>query len=360
MFKLKIAFLAAIILCAGTALIDARAQTRDELASARQDVAEFEARLVQLRLAAKNESELRMAEKSQRAIRAFFDGLDGSAMRVAAIEMLDTRYVSVVSRELTAKLLGPLIRDADQAVRSRAAKAIGYNNCGAQYFDELTGMLNGEPSTDALRNIAYAMGRSGHQAFVPYLVELLNHADADVRSTALFELNRLAPKQAVAHNLRLLDDEQPSVRSGATQNLVRFPGRSAITAVEGMLADKDYSVRERAVVALGEMRSARSADVIAKRLSDEDHRVRGHAALVLGQLHATRHAPSMAALLNDEDVVARRYATKAFGAMGAPEFIEDLRPLLNDADDQVREYAAAAIAELEDLTAGRDNQGNAE
>ncbi|MFN3150513.1 HEAT repeat domain-containing protein [Bremerella sp.] len=347
MWKRKIAILAVFFMGVGPAVFDAQGQTGDELAQARQRVAEFETPLVQQLLAAKNDNEIRDSEEFRSVIRDFFAGLDASATRVAATELLDSRYVYIVNSEFAAQLLGPLIRDADPVVRARAARAIGYNHCGAQYADELIAMLDGEPSADALVNVAYAMGGSGHQPFVIHLVKLLSHADAKVRSAALLELTRLSPKQAFDHNLRLLNDGQPSVRSAAIQNLAQYPVESSLMHVERKLNDEDPSVRERAVWVLGQMTSTRSADVIAKRLSDADHLVRGRAALVLGQLHATRHAHDVATLLKDEDVVVRRYATQAFGAMGEPRYIEDLRPLLGDADGQVRKYAAEAIRELE-------------
>lgn len=339
--------LAVLFLGGGPIVFDAQGQTGESLTQARQSVAEFESSMMQQLLAAKNDEELRDSETFRGAIRVFFAGLDDSAMRLAAVDLLDRRYVYIVNRDLAAELLGALIRDAEPIVRVRAAKAIGYNECGAQYVDELIAMLDGKPSIETLVNVAYAMGRSGHQPFVKHLEELAGHADARVRSTASFELTRLAPQQAFNHNLRLLNDGQPSVRRAAIQNISRCPEGRSIMRLERMLNDKDGSVRERAVWALGQLHADDSADAVAMLLSDADHHVRARAALVLGQMHANRHAQRIAGLLTDQDVVVRRYASQAMGAMGLPRYIEKLRPLLNDTDDQVRNYAAMAIEQLE-------------
>ena len=353
-YNFKLAILVVFFVSVGPAALDAQGQTGEAMSQARQRVAEFEKPLLQQLLAVKGDDNLRDSEKFRTAIVEFFSGLDDSAMRVAAMELLDSRYVYIVSGEIATELLGPLIRDTDPAVRVRAARAIGSNTCGKQYARELIAMLDGDPPTDALVSVTYAMGRSKHQPFVSHLVKLLDHADAEVCSAASFELTRLAPKQALEHNLRLLKDGQPRVRRAAIQNLIVLPGKNVIMSIERMLDDEDSNVRERAVWALGQMHSTGSADVVAKQTSDSDSHVRARAADVLGQLHAKQHVKILAALLKDEDVVVRRYATQAFGAMGEQQFIKYLHPQLSDADDQVREYAAEAIHQLETVSVSQE------
>ena len=338
----------AVLFIAGSPVgFGAQGEPIDALADARQRVADFEKPLMQGLLDGTNDDELRDSEKTRNAVRNFFADLDNRALRLAAMDLLDDRYVYLANPELTAELLGPLIRDPDADVRVRAANAIGYNACGAKYADELIAMLDGEPSADALVGVAYAMGRSGYQPFATHLEGVLRHPDPEVRSSALFELTVLNPEKALRHNLRLLEDPDPSVRRRAIQNFTLAPEEKVFAPLAGMLEDEDPRVRERAVWALGQMHVNDAADAIARRLSDADHHVRSRAALVLGQMRATPHADAVAKLLDDENVVVRRYATQAMGMMRDPRFVERLRPLLKDEDDQVRERAAEAIGQLE-------------
>lgn len=324
---------------------DVHAQAGDEPSQARLKVYEFETRIYQ-KIHGNNgtDSTLRDSEETRNSIRHFFAGLENSGQRLEAIGMLDSRYEYIVTPGIAAELLGPLIRDADPTVRARAARAIGYNGCGAQYATELIAMLEGDPTADALINVARAMGTSGHQPFVPHLEKMLGNANHEVRSNASSALTRLAPMTAFNHNLRLLEDEAPSVRSAAIENIAHPPGNVIVTSLMRMLNDKDPAVRETAVRVLGEMNVTTSADAIRERLSDENHHVRAQAALVLGQMR--QHSWDVAALLKDRDVVVRRKAAIAMGLMAAPRYIENLRPLLNDEDDQVREYAWKSISQL--------------
>ena len=173
-------------------------------------------------------------------------------MKIAAMDMLDSRYVYSVNRNTAVELLGPLIRDTDPAVRERAAHAVGYNGCGKNYAKELIAMLKGDSSPEGVTAVAYAMGRSRHRPFLPYLVKLLRHTNPVVRSKVAFELTRLSSKEAYEHNLRLLSDDEPVVRVSAVQNLALTKDRRSIGPIERLLNDKDPHVRERALWALGE------------------------------------------------------------------------------------------------------------
>ncbi|MGJ8655826.1 MAG: HEAT repeat domain-containing protein [Akkermansiaceae bacterium] len=287
-------------------------------------------------------------EPYQKKIREFFAGLKSGEMRMEAISMLDSRYVYIANRELAAELLGPLIRDADESVRARAAKAIGYNRCAVKYSKELIALLDGEPDQETLINVAYAMGSSEHQAFVPHLETMLSHANSRVRAGAANALAYLAPDRAFNHQLRLLEDKDPWVRKAAVRNISRTPGNATVTFLVKMLEDEEPAVREQAVRSLGEMKAASSADALKECLSDMNHGVRYQATLALGEIK--QHAQHVARLLNDENVVARRGATIAMGLMGESRYIENLRPLLSDEDEQVRNAAKKSISQLEALT----------
>lgn len=349
-----------VFLAAGFGAGFAAAQTepsREAMKAARQKVWAFEMPLVQ-RILQEDAVNPRQAPDVQQAVRAFFAKLNGSAEKIAAIGMLDSRYVYVAPKELAADLLGPLLRDPDPGVHIRAARAVGYHHCGAMYVDELNALLADDPPAETLTVLAYALGRSGHQPFVATLQEWLRHREPQVRAAASSALTSLAPESALDPNLRLLKDESVQVRKAAVQNLAGSSEPQAAEAIERLLDDESHEIRERAVWALGQMERSKSADPIAARLQDPHHRVRGRAAEVLARLHATEHADAVAALLADRDIVARRYAAQAVGRLGLPRHIELLRPLLNDHDEQLRKYTATSLRRLEAIQA-RGNPGAA-
>jgi HEAT repeat protein len=318
-----------------------------ELEAARRKVYQFERPLAEKITDQFGEADVRLSPEYQKPIRKYFAELASGPMKLAAIEMLDNRYVHIVERKLAAELLGPLVRDADPHVKARAAKAIAYNDCGAAYADELIAMLQGTPSQEAIVNVAAAMSKTDHEAFVPHLEHWTEHPAGEVRIAVGMALAMLVPETAFEQYLRLLHDPTTRVRKVAVQQLPHCKDQRALALTEQMLHDPEPEVRERAVWTLGVMRSQNSGAVIARLLADPHHHVRGRAAEVLGKLQTAEHAPAIAALLNDDNVVVRRYAVMGLGHMQQAKYLDVLRPLLNDADDLIRRNAAESIEQIE-------------
>ena len=294
--------------------------------------------------------ELRDEPEFQAEVRRFFAGLDSSEERLEALKLLYGRYIYIVNHELAADLLEPLIRDADPAVRSRAARAISSNDCSERYAKELIALLDGEPSIPVLLNVALAMGNSDHQAFAPYLEKMLDHPATKVRWSALRALTWLSPMTAFEYNVRFLDDEEPSVRSVAVENLATPQLNVVIIALTRKLGDDDRGVRATAARALGQMKAATAADALKDLLVDEDRDVRTEAAVALGELRA--HPWEVKNLLKDPDGKVRQFTAKAMGNMMADRYIDYLEPLLDDDYPEVRESAAESIKKLKALPPG--------
>jgi HEAT repeat protein len=343
-----------LVLVASLPIVEATGRTDEESEAstrARERVAAFETHMWKSHSGVNDDTRIHESPEVRTAVREFFTALDGPDVRIAAMDLLDRRYVYLVDQATAAELLGPLIRDDDPAVRTRAAKAIAYNDCGARYAKELIAMLDGDPPADRLVSAARAMGRSKHRPFVPHLERLFAHAEAGVRTAASDSLTRLAPEVTFDLNVQLLDDPDTLVRRTAVRNLPRSGDPRAAALVEAALDDPAPEVREDAVLTLRYLASPRSIDAIARTLADPHPYVRSKAAQVLGRLQAKRHAAAVAALLDDSSIVVRRIATIALGEMGERRFVESLKPLLNDPDEQIRDYAAKSIGQLEDAGA---------
>lgn len=319
---------------------------RSAMERARQRVAAFEREALSRMPAPGAPNEGVAPPDLQADIRFFFDGLQNAHERIAAIEMIDSRYVKVIDGDLAADLLGPLVRDEDPVVREAAADAIAYVGCGARYRTELLAMVSGEAAKKPSIAAIGAMSRSGHRPFLTRLGELVGDDDPNVRIAAARSLTGIDPAAGYEVNVRLLEDAYAPVRRAAIQNLAWSPNPKAIETVEAQLEDTSPIVREEAVLVLGRMKSRASADLIAKRLADAHPHVRSHAAEALGRMQLTKHAPAIAELLADEDVVVRRYATIALGDMGDAKYIEQLTPLRDDEDEQIRRNAERSIEQL--------------
>lgn len=214
-----------------------------------------------------------------------------SVEKIAAMDLLDNRFVYVVTPETASKVVGPLIRDDDPSVRARAAHAIGYNRCGADHAKPLLAMLEGKPPTATLVNVAFAMGRSGHEAFVPSLIGMLDHDSEAVRSKAMFELSVLSSDHAYEHNVKLLKDTAANVRKTAVQLLPQYQSTRekrlrVIELAEDMLGDENAGVRESAIRALGQLESRESVERIKPLLEDDNRNVRRVAGEVIEKLQS--------------------------------------------------------------------------
>ncbi len=163
-----------------------------------------------------------MAEREAR-MRAHFAALETPAEKIAAIGMLNSRYVYVLERPANGALAAPLMSDPDRGVRIAAAEAIAYNDAGAAYADVLRRLL-AEDDVEVRCAALWAMGRSRDDSFLPDITACQADAHADVRIAASDSLRVLLVSLPQPSDLsplleRGLDDPDPRVRWRLLQNL---------------------------------------------------------------------------------------------------------------------------------------------
>jgi HEAT repeat protein len=325
------------ILVALACSLPALSASGQESQAARQRVWEFE-------------TSLHAAPRAERAekVRQFFASLKDSNMRIAAVDMMDSRYVYVVPRSVMSEVLRELFKDPDLRVRSRAARAVGYNGLGKDHAEALLALLkDGDDQTNG--NVFYAMARSGDVRFKVPLREFLKDPVPGMRASAGWALWTLDPS-TVKDVEFLLSDPEPTVRRG----VVWFLGTSE--KAPALLRDPDAQVRAETARVLGDMKDRRHIPGIAPLLADRDVHVRARAAVALATLGSSAHGDAIEKLmLEDEDVVVRRYATDALAQLRLMKHLPGLRRALKDEDEQVRNRAARAIKLIENLELSPDS-----
>jgi HEAT repeat protein len=288
-------------------------------------------------------------------VRTFFNGLKDRETKIAAIGMMDSRYVYHIPKELTAELLGKLLKDPDKKVRDRAAHALGYNGLGGRFADDLLAMLD-KADAATKQSVIYAIGRGEDKRFVPALKKLMHDADRNVQMQAAFQLSWRPAEEVAAEFRKLLDHPDEGIRAVGLHNLARYSGEKPplpLSDLEKYLDDPSQNMRLTAIESLALRGGPGSAARLAKLLDDPSPYIRTQVLKTLGGLKATSQAEAVVKRLADDDVVVRRHAVIAMEFVGKDRAAE-LRPFLKDEDYQVRQHAARILGLFRDRAAAPD------
>jgi len=255
-------------------------------------------------------------ERAQRIV-AWFAAQDTSLGKIAAIGMINDRYVTVVPPAIVTDLVAPLLSDPDVDVRTCAAQALPPEACEA-HGDKLERLLT-EPAFEAKEAALHAMGRSGAPRFAIVIAARMRDADPRVRIAAAWGW-RWYVDNASRALVPLLRDSDPEVRRAAAQDLGPSLGRSGEAVQEALfhaLDDADARVRAAAVTSL-----TWSRDALSRLLP----------------------------LAGDADRDVRAAVAQAIGAVGNFYTARELEPLLRDPEAHVRYHALTAALNLRNAT----------
>ena len=209
------------------------------------------------------------------------------------------------------------------------------------------------------------------------LVNLLSHAQEQVRGAAVTALAELGPegtREAVATGLR---DPSPRVRTFAMQTAGRLGLAASLPAVRNAVNDAEASVRIATFSTLGLSKAPGAVALVRRGLEDHDHiaqlvareamirlnqalplqplleaardfspAVRGAALGILGRLKDRSALPVLTLGLHDPDASVRSFAAGALGELGIPSAVPPLLEALNDEDPYVRNFAASSLGRL--------------
>jgi HEAT repeat protein len=170
-------------------------------------------------------------------------------------------------------------------------------------------------------------------------IELLQHADHNVRGRAALTLRTLGDVRAVDALIRALCTEpNPFVRENITAALVSV-GDAALPPLIQLLGDASRAVRHNAAHALSKIGDARAVDALIDTLQDPDVMVISKAAFALGQIGDLRAIPALVRLLGHESRELQSTLASVLERFGLPA-VPQLLETLEDQHWQAREHAA--------------------
>ncbi len=204
----------------------------------------------------------------------------------------------------------------------------------------------------ALRSLAIQkLGRLGDAKAVPFLVELLEDPDAQVRVLALEALAGIGDPRCLAGFLERFRDSQPVVVATAAREVVRFDAAAAIPALFQALRHRTAGVRDQAARAferLVRFESGFDPDAPAEEREQvilrweswwEGARAQTPLAWWIGALRAS-------------DARMRKNAAMALRDQRSREAIPPLLDALADPQESVRLHAGLALSSITGLTFG--------
>jgi HEAT repeat protein len=187
--------------------------------------------------------------------------------------------------------------------------------------------------TSAARRHAAVAGHAGDE---PTARSLLEHADPEVRASAL---NALARMGAITDDDlgRALNDPSATVRRRAL-----VPAVHTAIDLTGHLHDPDLSVVEQAAWALGEREDRAAVDALVEATRHDDALVREAAVAALGAIQDERGLPAILRATEDKPAIRRR-AVLALAAFAGDDVDAALARAAEDRDWQVRDAAEVIL-----------------
>ncbi len=185
-----------------------------------------------------------------------------------------------------------------------------------------------------------------HERLAAYLLQLLEHAEPQVRLNVLERIARLAPTGAMsALQERLRMEKVPAVRGGLLRTLCAVAETDAFDQVFPYLESADAEERRGAMVGLlsyGGIDGVLNAGAHLNGLIDSaDSAERRLAAQVLGEVGIASFYRPLLRLLNDPDLSVRQAAIQASGRLKNPRLLSPL--LMSFSVPSLKKSAISAI-----------------
>ncbi len=239
-------------------------------------------------------------------------------------------------------------------------------------FDTVLEDLMKNPSAAIRARAALASGRTGKDAAIPALIDLLEKdSDAKVRAAATFALGEIESIKGADALLSVLKmpETAPEVRARALEAAGKIAvavaladkkkseelGAAILTVLddEGVKPKPDTETILLGLTAILRARPENGEFIAAKFLTASDARIRADAANTLSRLRAKNAAePLRAILFKDKDPIARANAARALGAAEDKDAFDLLVGVaLNGEDARVRVSSIRSLANLKDARA---------
>lgn len=138
-------------------------------------------------------------------------------------------------------------------------------------------------------DLAYALGKIGHERGIKILEKLATDEHANVRFRSAYSLGLIGSESAIPILEKMTHDtykigEHAVVRAYAVQALGRFPYEASVRTLGRLVEDEDPVVRWHVTVALGDIGHKDGVQYLAKLIGDPIPFVRAHTAIALAQI----------------------------------------------------------------------------
>jgi len=188
--------------------------------------------------------------------------------------------------------LAKLLSDKSSAVRTEAARALGKMRAHSGNAVEALAAALQDKKYGVRHAAAKALGHIGPgaaKASEP-LEKALEDEKKEVRRSAALALGRIGPEAADILNRVLENNKDPLVRKYAARAL-GSTGKKGVPFLMNLLTDADAEVRREAIWSLGRINAPakKAVPLLQKAKNDEDYIVRIAAAKVLERLEEEKH-----------------------------------------------------------------------
>jgi len=204
-------------------------------------------------------------------------------------------------------------------------------------------------SSSSVRGSAVeALGNIGDSECIPDLQAALRDSDHNVRRDAASALGKIGGEESIGVLSQALRDNDRYVRLAAGTAMERIGGQNAVNALKEALGDDSEEVRLQALTSLGNIKTESARKAVEAGLGDDSERIRTQAAHVLGEMGDARAVDALSKALTDESSRVRDYAARALGKIGGEDAANALETVLNDGDANVRANARIALRRIQE------------
>jgi len=143
-----------------------------------------------------------------------------------------------------------LLDDRDAEVRAAALRGLAHQKFAGAVEEVGQLMLEDETKRGVAADV---LGNMGHADALPFLRQVAEDPDEDVRSRVAFALGKIGDPAALPILTSMLGDQRWTVRANAVQSLGKIGDEGARSAVEAMGDDPNSQVRAAAEAALARL-----------------------------------------------------------------------------------------------------------
>jgi len=276
----------------------------------------------------------------------------------ALLEALQGEYFTVRARAALAlgkigdtKAIPALLstlKDQEDEVRSAACLALGSFK-DPSTFDDITNVLLDDPKIEVRQAAARALGKTGHPAALPYLMEALHDSywwyEHEYAAGDLLSAIENMGTAAVRRLTEALQDKEGTVRKFAAGLLGRLGDPEAIEPLGMALYDLHHEVGKVAAESLARFGSP-ALGILVEALSHPEIWIRIHAIEALARIKDARVTPILLQMLNDPERDVKKRVIQSLGNLRDPRAISALQEIVADRAD--RELHTLAKHALED------------